>query len=102
MLTALRKGEHGRGQVYAREIDFRRRDGRVRFSDLQRRRSEMTGLIYNYVEIRMRMLGDNKPKPKPALLGVCLKCKGAGWVCDSIGAISICNGCYNPTCKPAP
>jgi len=74
----------------------------VRFSDLQRRRSEMTSLIYNYVEIRMRMLGDNKPKPKPALLGVCSRCKGAGWVCDSIGAISICNGCYNPTCKPAP
>jgi len=41
----------------------------------------MTSLIYNYVEIRMRMLGDNKPKPKPALLGVCSRCKGAGWVC---------------------
>jgi hypothetical protein len=48
----------------------------------------MTSLINDYAEIRKRMLGDNKPKPKPALLGVCSKCKGAGWVRDSRGAIS--------------
>jgi hypothetical protein len=63
----------------------------------------MTEIAYDYPEIRKRMLGDLKPKPKPAEHPSCLNRNDAGWIIHRpFGAVvtTECKVCKNPKRLP--
>jgi len=70
----------------------------------------MSSAIFDFADIRSRMLGDDKPMPALAPLKdvsklVCLECDGSGWMqvySPSPPAFDICEGCGNPEAKPCP
>jgi hypothetical protein len=66
----------------------------------------MSSLIYDYRDIRSRMLGDLKPKPEPKPKPLCPKCHDSGWVISVVPRAPVgfitCNACFNPKGLPSP
>jgi len=67
----------------------------------------MTSAVFDFSDIRSRMLGDLKPQPNreepPAV--PCSLCEGCGWVeCYSPRppAFTLCTRCFNPESRPCP
>jgi len=62
----------------------------------------MSNLIFDYADIRSRMLGDDKPAPK-AEKPTCHRCDGKGWMpaLFYVGFMA-CHVCGNPEAKPCP
>lgn len=64
-----------------------------------------SSLIFDFADIRSRMLGDLKARPEPSK-PLCPKCDDAGWVNQFHPTVQpyfvTCNFCYNPRGLPSP
>ena len=61
-------------------------------------------LVFDFADIRSRMLGDDKPARK-AEEPACTACEGGGWVqiySPMPPAFGICERCFNPDGHPCP
>jgi len=68
----------------------------------------MPNLIFDYADIRSRMLGEDKPTPKCQMVAedICDLCAGGGWEMYGLGIndphFRTCPTCGNPEAKPCP
>lgn len=73
----------------------------------------MTSIVFDFEDIRSRMLGDDKPQPQPKTrpsknmiatkAADCHICKDIGWISIlDTKAFKVCPRCYNPNCLPSP
>ena len=66
----------------------------------------MSSAIFDFADIRSRMLGGDKPKPQALAEPVCEVCEGGGWEMYGIGIgdphFRTCPKCHNPEDHPSP